>query len=46
MHILMILNEPPYGTERTYSGLRLALNLLHQAEGTSVTSRLWPEPTP
>ena len=37
MHILMILNDPPYGTERTYNGLRLALNLLHKADGVSVT---------
>lgn len=28
MKILMILNDPPYGTERTYNGLRLATNLL------------------
>lgn len=28
MSILMILNDPPYGTERTYNGLRLAINLL------------------
>lgn len=28
MNILMILNDPPYGTERTYNGLRLAINLL------------------
>lgn len=27
MHVLMILNDPPYGTERTYNGLRLALSL-------------------
>jgi uncharacterized protein involved in oxidation of intracellular sulfur len=27
MHILLILNDPPYGTERTYNGLRLALAL-------------------
>ena len=32
MNVLVILNDPPYGTERTYNGLRLALNLLHQAE--------------
>ena len=25
--ILVILNDPPYGTERSYNGLRLALNL-------------------
>ncbi|MEK7347648.1 MAG: DsrE family protein [Candidatus Eisenbacteria bacterium] len=24
MNILMILNDPPYGSERTYNGLRLA----------------------
>jgi uncharacterized protein involved in oxidation of intracellular sulfur len=24
MNILMILNDPPYGTERSYNGLRLA----------------------
>jgi uncharacterized protein involved in oxidation of intracellular sulfur len=40
MHVLFILNDPPYGTERTYNGLRLALNLLHKAEGTSVTTFL------
>ncbi len=34
MTILLILNDPPYGTERTYNGLRLALNLLQRAEGT------------
>ncbi|MFZ5785537.1 MAG: DsrE/DsrF/TusD sulfur relay family protein [Acidobacteriota bacterium] len=27
MKTLFILNDPPYGTERTYNGLRLALNL-------------------
>jgi len=30
---LVILNDPPYGTERTYNGLRLAHNLLAKAEG-------------
>ena len=33
MKTLIILNDPPYGTERTYNGLRLALNLLATAEG-------------
>lgn len=28
MKMLMILNGPPYGTETTYNGLRLAGNLL------------------
>ncbi|MEW6749393.1 MAG: DsrE family protein [Candidatus Latescibacterota bacterium] len=37
MHLLMILNDPPYGTERTFNGLRLALNLLSKGEGVSVT---------
>ena len=27
MKILMILNDPPYGTELVYNGLRLAMNL-------------------
>ena len=36
MNILMILNDPPYGTERTYNALRLALNL-QKVEGTRVT---------
>lgn len=27
MNILLILNDPPYGTERTYNGLRLAVAL-------------------
>jgi len=33
----MILNDPPYGTERTYNGLRLALNLLQKAENLELT---------
>jgi uncharacterized protein involved in oxidation of intracellular sulfur len=37
MNVLMILNDAPYGTERTYNGLRLALNLLSKVEGTHVT---------
>lgn len=27
MKILMIVNDPPYGTERVYNSLRLAMNL-------------------
>jgi len=30
MNILLILNDPPYGTERSYNGLRLALQLAKQ----------------
>lgn len=33
MKILMILNDPPYGTERVYNGLRLATNLQIKHEG-------------
>ena len=32
MKILIILNDPPYGTERAYNGLRLALDLGKQPE--------------
>lgn len=35
MTFLIILNDPPYGTERSYNGLRLA-GALARAEGTSV----------
>ena len=27
MSVLLILNNPPYGTERSYNGLRLAISL-------------------
>lgn len=36
MNLLIILNDPPYGTERTYNGLRLALAFLKRPE-TSVS---------
>jgi uncharacterized protein involved in oxidation of intracellular sulfur len=32
MKILMILNDPPYGTERCYNGLRLAYQLVIQED--------------
>lgn len=35
MKYLVILNDPPYGTERSYNGLRLAGSLA-KAEGTTV----------
>ena len=35
MKFLIILNEPPYGTERSYNGLRLALSL-SKVEGTQL----------
>ncbi len=35
MNILIILNDPPYGTERSYNGLRLAKAL--STEGANIT---------
>ena len=35
MTTLLILNDPPYGTERSYNGLRLALSLA-KVEGSEV----------
>jgi uncharacterized protein involved in oxidation of intracellular sulfur len=37
VQILLILNDPPYGTERCYNGLRLALALIKNEPGTTVT---------
>lgn len=37
MQILLILNDPPYGTERCYNGLRLALALAKSDPATTVT---------
>ncbi len=37
MHVLFILNDPPYGTERTYNGLRLANNLFKKNESVEAT---------
>ena len=36
MKILIVLNDPPYGTERSYNGLRLAGNLANKHEQTQV----------
>ena len=35
MNLLLILNDPPYGTERSYNGLRLAASLAKR-EGAAV----------
>lgn len=32
MIVHFILNDPPYGTERTYNGLRLASNLFKKSK--------------
>jgi uncharacterized protein involved in oxidation of intracellular sulfur len=36
MNYLIILNDPPYGTERSYNGLRLA-NSLAKSDGVTVS---------
>lgn len=36
MTTLFILNDPPYGTERVYNGLRLAANMQRLDEGHEV----------
>ena len=54
MKILIILNEPAYGNERTYNGLRLALSLAKADEvelrvflmGDSVTAAKPGQKTP
>ena len=40
MQILLILNDPPYGTERCYNGLRLALAIIKSEPETRVTVSL------
>ena len=37
MKHVMIINDPPYGTERMYNGLRLATNLLDKHEETELS---------
>lgn len=37
MKILFILNDPPYGAERTYNGLRLASALLKSDPAAEIT---------
>jgi uncharacterized protein involved in oxidation of intracellular sulfur len=36
MKVLFILNDPPYGTERSYNGLRLAGNMITKHESAEV----------
>ena len=36
MNVLIILNDPPYGTERSYNGLRLAKALATEGAKVSV----------
>jgi uncharacterized protein involved in oxidation of intracellular sulfur len=37
VQVLLVLNDPPYGTERTYNGLRLALALAKGDSEITVT---------
>lgn len=37
MKILIILNDPPYGTERSYNGLRLAHSLKKNVPAATIT---------
>ncbi len=37
MKVLIILNDPPYGTERSYNGLRLAQGLLKKDSSVELT---------
>ena len=37
MNIVFILNDPPYGSERSYNGLRLAVALAKQDPNSTIT---------
>jgi uncharacterized protein involved in oxidation of intracellular sulfur len=37
MRFLLVLNDPPYGTERTYNGLRLAHAIAKKDPETQIT---------
>jgi uncharacterized protein involved in oxidation of intracellular sulfur len=41
VNYLFILNDPAYGTERSYNGLRLAMSLLTQEPGAKSRSSSW-----
>lgn len=34
--MLIVVNDPPYGTERAYNALRLAVNVLKTAPATEL----------
>lgn len=44
MNVLVVLNDPPYGTERSYNGLRHA-NALAEREGVAVRIFLMADAT-
>ena len=37
MNIVFVLNDPPYGSERSYNGLRLAVALAKQDSNRAIT---------
>ena len=37
MNASFILNDPPYGSERSYNGLRLAVALAKQDQNNTIT---------
>jgi uncharacterized protein involved in oxidation of intracellular sulfur len=37
MNVVVILNDPPYGSERSYNGLRLAIALAKQEPSAAIT---------
>jgi uncharacterized protein involved in oxidation of intracellular sulfur len=43
MKILLIINDPPYGTERIYNALRLAHALLKKESQTEITVFLFAD---
>ena len=45
MRVLLILNDPPYGNERTYNGLRLAMNLTRNHDDVELTVFLMGDAT-
>ena len=45
MNVLMILNDPPYGNERTYNALRLAMNLQRNHTDVALTVFLMGDAT-
>ena len=45
MNVLMILNDAPYGNERTYNALRLAMNLQRNHDEVSLSVFLMGDAT-
>ena len=41
MKALIIINDPPYGTEKAYNALKLAIQIIKDYEDAEVTIFLW-----